>query len=73
MNMVGGIYLLCIEIIDKEIIYCSLIYWILFFILIIIDIEVIEKFVRNEYDKVNVGFEDIKIGVVIIIGEIVIK
>ncbi|MGE7717564.1 ethanolamine ammonia-lyase reactivating factor EutA [Priestia megaterium] len=73
MNMAGGTHLPRIEIIDKEIIHRSPIYRTPLLTSTTIDIEAIEKLVRNEYDKANVGAEDIKTGAVIITGETATK
>jgi len=73
MNMAGGTHLPRIEIIDKEIIHRSPIYRTPLLTSTTIDIEAIEKLVRNEYDKANVGSEDIKTGAVIITGETATK
>lgn len=71
--MVLSFIVLCIVILDKWIIFRSEILFILIFVDNLIDVEVICDFVMKEYVNVGIKKEEIGMGVVIIMGEIVCK
>jgi ethanolamine utilization protein EutA len=73
MNMAGGTHMPRIEIIDKEILYKSPIFRTPLQSRTAIDIEAVEKLVKQEYKHAGVSSSDIKTGAVIITGETATK
>jgi ethanolamine utilization protein EutA len=73
MNTAGRTHMPRIEIIDKEIIHRSPIYRTPLLSPTIIDMESVEKIVRNEYEVAGISPKHIKTGAVIITGETATK
>ena len=73
MNMAGGTHMPRIEIIEKEVLYRSPIYRTPLLTASSIDIEAVERLVREEYMTAGIEPADIKTGAVIITGETATK
>ncbi|MCS0673813.1 ethanolamine ammonia-lyase reactivating factor EutA [Cytobacillus firmus] len=73
MNMAGGTHMPRIEIIEKEVLYRSPIYRTPLLTASSIDIEAVERLVREEYITAGIRPADIKTGAVIITGETATK
>ncbi|KON88275.1 ethanolamine utilization protein [Sporosarcina globispora] len=73
MNMAGGTHMPRIEIIEKEVLYQSPIYRTPLLTASSIDIEAVERLVREEYISAGIKPGDIKTGAVIITGETATK
>ncbi|EFV76170.1 ethanolamine ammonia-lyase reactivating factor EutA [Cytobacillus sp. FSL W8-0315] len=73
MNMAGGTHMPRIEIIEKEVLYRSPIYRTPLLTASSIDIEAVERLVRDEYTTAGIRPADIKTGAVIITGETATK
>ncbi|KIL76458.1 ethanolamine ammonia-lyase reactivating factor EutA [Bacillus badius] len=73
MNMAGGSHVPRIEIIDKEILYRSPIFRTPLLSATVIDMEAVDRLVKQEYEKAGVKPEQIQTGAVIITGETATK
>ncbi|MDD9312023.1 ethanolamine ammonia-lyase reactivating factor EutA [Cytobacillus firmus] len=73
MNMAGGTHMPRIEIIEKEVLYRSPIFRTPLLTASSIDIEAVERLVREEYKSAGIEPGDIKTGAVIITGETATK